>query len=89
MPFDPAHYLCHVEALDMSYERKIEMIRVVAAIMESFVDRAFGTAPEQILLGTSFAFSTLPRPNALDSTDHLLTTFADAAHGDAARKSPP
>ena len=71
----------------MSHERKIDMIRVVAAIMESFVDREFGTASEQILLEKTRIRLTVRWRNAVDSPSHIIPTFNDAADEDAARKS--
>ena len=71
----------------MAEERKLDLIRVVAAIMESFVDRAFGVAPEQILLGTSVVRLAFGTSNALDSTHHINSTFNDAANKGAVEES--
>ncbi|MER2536510.1 MAG: hypothetical protein ABTQ31_15260 [Rhizobiaceae bacterium] len=40
-------YLVHIAHLDMALSMKIELIRVVGGMMQSFVDRAFGDDPVQ------------------------------------------
>ena len=89
MLFDPAAYLGHVDDLDMPESAKIEMIGVIAAIMQNFVDRAFGDAPEQILLGIDRKAVTPRSADALDLTGIITSTFKDAGAGRSAGKSPP
>lgn len=44
---DLEKYLIHLAHLDMPLPLKIELIRAVSDIMQSFVDRAFGNDPVQ------------------------------------------
>lgn len=50
VPAEFEKYLGHVADLDMPLTAKIELIRAVRAIMQSFVDRAFGDDPTQLAL---------------------------------------
>lgn len=45
---DFSAYLHHIAHLDLPLEAKIELLRVVQAIMQSFVDRAFGDDAAQL-----------------------------------------
>jgi hypothetical protein len=45
---DFSAYLHHIAHLDLPLEAKIELLRVVQAIMQSFVDRAFGEDAVQL-----------------------------------------
>lgn len=47
--FDSERYRGHVAHLDMSEERKTELLHAVWEIMRSFVDRAFGDDPTQLV----------------------------------------
>lgn len=47
---DLEKYLVHLAHLDMPLPMKIELIRVVGDLMQSFVDRAFGDDPTQLAL---------------------------------------
>lgn len=89
MLFSAADYLVHVEDFDMSEDRKIELIEVVAAIMQSCVDRAFGRAPEQILLGIDRENSGARVEAGLASRTSITSPFNDAGSEGLARKSPP
>lgn len=44
---DPELYLVHLAGMDISVAQKIELIKVLLAMMENFVDRAFGDDPVQ------------------------------------------
>lgn len=48
LSFDSERYRRHVAHLDMSEERKTELLYAVWDIMRSFVDRAFGDDPTQL-----------------------------------------
>ncbi len=50
VPKEFEKYLGHIADLDMPLSAKIELIRAVQAIMQSFVDRAFGDDPTQLAL---------------------------------------
>ena len=50
---DPTQFLHHLEPFEMSDAQKLDYVQAIIRIMQSFVDRAFGDAPEQTLLGTS------------------------------------
>lgn len=45
---DFSAYLHHIAHIDLPPEAKIELLRVVQAIMQSFVDRAFGEDAVQL-----------------------------------------
>lgn len=45
---DVEKYLVHIAHLDMSLPLKIELIRSLRVMMQSFVDRAFGDDPVQL-----------------------------------------
>ena len=53
VPAEFEKYLGHVAHLDMPLTAKIELIRAVRAIMQSFVDRAFGEDPTQLALAAA------------------------------------
>jgi hypothetical protein len=44
-----AHYREIISAIDVPMERKDEMIKTLASLMQSFVDAAFGVDPVQII----------------------------------------
>lgn len=52
-PAEFEKYLGHIAHLDMPLSAKIELIRAVRAIMQSFVDRAFGDDPTQLALAAA------------------------------------
>lgn len=89
MQLDPAKYSHHLAGLDLSDEDQLRFMEQTWAIMESFVDRAFGESPEQILLGIDGDRIMTGLPDALDSSLHIHSTFNDAAREVAARKSRP
>ena len=45
---DFSAYLHHIAHIDLPLQAKIELLRVVQAIMQSFVDRAFGDDAVQL-----------------------------------------
>ena len=89
MQLDPRSYLSHVAHFDMSEERKIELIETVSRIMQSFVERAFGEAPEQTFLGIDADPSGDGADDRLELDHSLISTFKSAAREDAGRKSSP
>ena len=86
MAFDAQPYLHLVDDLLMPTERKIEMMEQVSLILQSFVDRAFGLAPEQNLLGKSQMSITACGRDAIGSGLILTPDFNDAADAKTARK---
>jgi len=101
MQLDIDRYRPLLERLDWPEEQKVAALTEVWKIMGSFVDRAFGDAPEQQLRlgafgnqrqnqGTSAAKqleSLASSPStALDCEDPLTPTFNDAADPPPARK---
>ena len=44
---DLSSYLVYLEGSDLSEAQKIDLIRTVWSVMESFIDSAFGIHPEQ------------------------------------------
>ena len=61
MPLDIEKYRQYVAGYDLSEQQKTELIQTVWAIMESFVDQAFGQHPHQ-QCGTRLEFSDLQHP---------------------------
>ena len=86
MQLDATRYHSFVEGFDLSDARKAELICIVWTMMQSFVDRAFGDAPEQICLGKSRERLTATAPDALGSGLILRVTYNQAAEGLPARK---
>jgi hypothetical protein len=86
MQLDIERYRPYVDHFDMPEEQKIELIHIVSRIMQSFVERAFGKSPEQVLLGTDFHSASDPDAVELDSFE-IHTTFNNAAQGDAEKES--
>lgn len=87
MQCDISRYAPFVEDFDISADRKAELIRIVWTMMQSFVDRAFGDAPEQILLGKTPERITACGPDALDS-GLSLTPIYNAAAGEPGKRKP-
>jgi hypothetical protein len=50
MLVDVEKYRHHVQSIDLPQDRKDELIHIVFAVMQSFVDRAFGVHPVQLCL---------------------------------------
>lgn len=50
MRLDPEKYRKYVDNFDLTEEEKLQLMEQVWAIMESFVDRAFGESPEQAIM---------------------------------------
>lgn len=84
MQIDPSQFMHHLESFEMSEAQKIDYVRAIILVMQSFVDRAFGDAPEQILLGTSKSNGINHAPDSLESTGEAKLLFNDAADQRAA-----
>lgn len=84
MTFNPDDYRQYVDHYDLTEDQKIELLRQVWTIMESFVDRAFGSSSEQILLGTVAENDTRCDHDSVDSRDTFTNEFNIAAGKDAA-----
>lgn len=52
MTVDVEKYRCHLQTLDLTQDRKDELIHIVYRIVESFRDRAFGEHPVQQSVGS-------------------------------------
>lgn len=79
MQLDPTQFLHHLESFEMSEAQKIDYVRAIILVMQSFVDRAFGDAPEQILLGTS-ANNGINRDSiSLESLEGVTSPFNHTA----------
>ncbi len=48
MLVDVEKYRRHVQSIDLPQDRKDELIHIVFAMMQSFVDKAFGVHPVQL-----------------------------------------
>lgn len=69
MPLDIEKYRHFVAGYDLSEQEQTELIQNVWAIMESFVDQAFGQHPHQ-QCGTRLEFSDLQEDaESLESTE--------------------
>lgn len=86
MQLDASRYRHFVDGLDVPEDRKNELIRIVWTMMQSFVDRAFGDAPEQILLGKSRERPTACGPDRIGLGLKLTPTYNAAAVEPPARK---
>jgi hypothetical protein len=84
MQLDPTQFLHHLEPFEMSDAQKLDYVQAIIRIMQSFVDRAFGDAPEQVLLGTSVDSGIFHASDSVEFSSAITTTFNDAATGDAA-----
>jgi len=62
-------YLPMLEGLDLSHEKKIDLIHDLWRIMESFVDRAFGIHPTQQHRDNSLKVDLQDSGNLLESSD--------------------
>lgn len=79
MLLDPEKYLHHLEGYDMSAAKKRELIHSVAAIMQSFIDRAAGNDPVQLRLVAKHDNRTAtPRAGSSDKKK-LSDTFKEAS----------
>jgi len=102
MQLDINRYRHFVDRFDMPEEAKVAVLTQVWSMMGSFVDRAFGDAPEQQLRlglmgnqrktqGTSAAKQleslASESPSGLDCEEPLTPTFNDAAGEPPARKT--
>lgn len=84
MQLDPTQFLHHLEPFEMSDAQKLDYVQAIIRIMQSFVDRAFGDAPEQVLLGTSADNGIIQASDSVEFTGAITPTYNDAATGDAA-----
>ena len=100
---DLNRYRPFLDGYDWPEEQKTEALTELWKIMSSFVDRAFGQAPEQQLKLGGFGNQRKSQgasaakqleslasesPSALDCEDPLEPTFNDAADKGSARKRP-
>lgn len=84
MQLDPMQFLHHLESFEMSEAQKIDYVQAIIRIMQSFVDRAFGDAPEQVLLGTSADNGIIHAMDSVESLNLITPTYNDAATRNAA-----
>ena len=84
MQLDPTQFLHHLESFEMSDAQKMDYVEAVIRIMQSFVDRAFGDAPEQVLLGTSADNGIFRALDSVEFSCAITPTYNDAATVDAA-----
>ncbi len=85
MNFDPAKYRHHVDGWDLTEEQKLDLLREVWVMMESFADLAFGMSSEQILLGINQHDGASIRSGEVRSDETPMSEFERAA-GEPARK---
>lgn len=96
MQLDISRYSHFVDRFHMPEEQKVAILTQIWTMMESFVDRAFGQAPEQQLklgsmgnkrsdqgISAAKAIEGLPSDakTALNSVQAITPTFNDAAKG--------
>lgn len=84
---DIEKYRKYVDRFDLSEERKVELIHTVWAIMESFVDRAFGLDPVQQVNGVQMPEDAIVRQDSVNWKDHVVSReFGEAADTGSQRK---
>lgn len=82
MPADLEKYRAYVDQFDLSETQKAELIHTVWAIMESFVDHAFGIDPVQQCLEVQARSDSPANRNNLDSSDQAVSKeFIQSATG--------
>ena len=79
MSLDIRKYRRHVDGFDLTEEQKDDLIRTVWAILESFVDRAFGPYSVQQDCGQFSPNSMTPKGITIDSNDTLIDNEQRAA----------
>jgi hypothetical protein len=79
MQLDIDSYIHLLNDIDMSRERKVEMMEQVSLILQGFVDRAFGIDPVQTCLGINRRTRILARADALESDAAITPIFNNAA----------
>jgi hypothetical protein len=79
MTYDPDRYHHHLDGLDLSDAQKHDLMQAMFSIMESFVDRAFGDAPEQRLVAARTSFRAELDPNGIDCQLEPATAFNSVA----------
>lgn len=78
-----------LDRYDLGNDEKARLLEQLWRIAVSCVDRAWGDAPEQILLGIDGTKCPARTHDRLDSEAPLTPTFNDAAHEGAAGKKNP
>ena len=86
MPADLEKYRRYLDGYDLDEAQKAEFIHTVWAIMESFVDRAFGLHPVQLLPGRAPAPDSNGATDHVDSQDHSVVNHFEQAAGDFERQ---
>ena len=79
MSFDPDRYRHHLDGLDLSDAQKNDLMHAVNTIMVSFVERAFGDAPEQRLVAARREIRADRDPNGIDCQVEPATAFNSVA----------
>ena len=79
MSIDIKNYLHHFDGCEMSEEQKIDYLRSIECILQSFIDEAWGIEPSQIVLGTKHENGPAPHGLALNSNQSTTTPFNTAA----------
>lgn len=85
MPPDPERYRKHVEHFDLTIVEQDELIHTVHAIMESFVERAFGVDPAQLCIDLKASKDASSSGDVIDlekSEYQSLTQTFNAPKGD-------
>lgn len=85
MPPDPERYRKHVEHFDLTIVEQDELIHTVHAIMESFVERAFGVDPAQLCIDLKASKDASSGGDVIDlekSEYQSLTQTFNAPKGD-------
>ena len=86
MPPNIEKYRRFVDGYDLDEAQKVELIHNVWAIMESFVDRAFGLHPVQLLPGRAPAADSAGTADQVDSKERSSTRHFSQAAGDLERQ---
>ena len=76
---DVEKYLPYLEEFDIPRAKKVELIHTVAAIMESFVDRAFGLHPVQLSQGDQGRPDSADERDRIDSVESIFSSEFQSA----------
>jgi hypothetical protein len=78
LAFDPQEYLKFMDGFDLTLDEKVDALHTLWKIMSSFVDRAWGDDPVQ-LLPAWLEFASRQAPGALTMDATSAQPFNDVA----------
>lgn len=81
LTFDPQDYLHFLEGLDLTFEEKVDHLHALWIYMASFVDRAWGDDPVQLLPAWR-EFASAQAQDELTIEASVIDNFNEVAPGD-------